>query len=434
MDRAQTPTTESSSAYQVMLVTLLSLNFGIVFFDRNALNFLMPFVQPELGLRNTQVGILASALSLTWAGAAFGIGVISDRTGSRKGLLIMATLAFSACSFLSGLASSFVAMLGARLLMGAAEGGIMPISQAMIAAEVKPERRGLAMGVTQNFGSNLLGSFVAPVLLVAFATTFGWRNAFFLAGVPGLLAALLMWKLIHEPAARPDTPPREAAGAMTWREALAERNVLICAVMGVLLVSYLVVCWAFMPLFLTRVRGYDVQTMGWLMGTLGISATAGAFVVSGLSDGIGRRPLMIAMPLIGVILPLGAMYFDGSVWVLAVIFFVGWGLVGIFPLFMATVPSESVDPRHIATVLGVCMGAGEVIGGVLSPSIAGFAADLAGLQAPLWIMLALAVAAGVLALGLRETAPRILIRRHQQPSGPAIHSTLGVDHGLKKTR
>jgi len=416
MDHAYGSTIRSSTAYQVMLVTLLSVNFGIVFFDRNALNFLMPFVQPELGLSNTQVGILASALSLTWACAAFGIGVISDRTGSRKGLLILATLAFSACSFLSGLAGSFAALLGARLLMGAAEGGIMPISQAMIAAEVTPERRGLAMGVTQNFGSNLLGSFVAPVLLVAFATAYGWRNAFFLAGIPGLLAAMLMWKLISEPAVPAGTPSRAAEGsAMTWAQAFKERNVLICAVMGVLLVSYLVVCWAFMPLYLTQVRRFDAQTMGWLMGTLGISATVGAFLVSGLSDRIGRRPLMIAMPLIGVILPLGAMYFDGSIWVLAAIFFVGWGLTGIFPLFMATVPSESVDRRHIATVLGVCMGTGEIIGGVLSPSIAGFAADLAGLQAPLWIMLGLAVAGGLLAFGLRETAPRIVMRRHAEP-------------------
>ena len=412
MDYARGPTIRSSTTYQVMLVALLSVNFGIVFFDRNALNFLMPFVQPELGLSNTQVGILASALSLTWACAAFGIGFISDRTGSRKGLLILATLAFSACSFLSGLAASFALMLGARLLMGAAEGGIMPISQAMIASEVTPERRGLAMGVTQNFGSNLLGSFVAPVLLVVFATAYGWRNAFFLAGVPGLLAALLMWKLIREPAAPAGTPSRAANEAtMTWAQAFAERNVLICAVMGVLLVSYLVVCWAFMPLYLTQVRGFNAQTMGWLMGTLGISATVGAFLVSGLSDRIGRRPLMIAMPLIGVILPLGAMYFDGSIWVLAAIFFVGWGLNGIFPLFMATVPSESVDRRHIATVLGVCMGTGEIVGGVLSPSIAGYAADLAGLAAPLWIMLGLAVAAGLLALGLRETAPRIVMRR-----------------------
>jgi len=88
----------------------------------------------------------------------------------------------------------------------------------------------------------------------------------------------------------------------TLRQALAERNVLICALLGILLVSYLVICWAFMPLYLTRVRHYDVQTMGWLMGTLGISATAGAFIISALSDRIGRRPLMIATPFIAVIL------------------------------------------------------------------------------------------------------------------------------------
>lgn len=400
-------TAGSSNAYQVVLVTLLSINFGIVFFDRNALNFLMPFVQPELGLNNTQVGILASALSLTWACAAFGIGVVSDRTGSRKGLLIFATLAFSACSFLSGIAASFVAMLGARLLMGVAEGGVMPISQTMVAAEVKPGWRGLAMGVTQNFGSNLLGSFVAPVALVAFAEAFGWRHAFFLAGAPGLLAAIMMWFVLREPAA---VERKEQRKTLSFREALAERNVLLCAAIGVLMVSYLVVCWAFMPLYLTQVRHFDPSTMGWLMGTLGISAAVGAFLISGLSDRIGRRPLMITMPLIGVILPLGAMYLHGSIWLLAAVFFIGWGLNGIFPLFMATVPSESVPPAHTATVLGICMGIPEVLGGVLAPSIAGYAADLAGLQAPLWIMLGLTVLAALLALGLRETAPRVVAR------------------------
>jgi predicted MFS family arabinose efflux permease len=165
-----------------------------------------------------------------------------------------------------------------------------------------------------------------------------------------------------------------------------------------------------MPLYLTRIRGYDPQTAGWLMGALGVSATVGAFLISGLSDRLGRRPLMIAMPLIGVILPIGALFYTGSVWVLAAIFFVGWGVNGIFPLFMATVPSESVDPRHQATVLGLCMGSGEALGGVLGPSIAGIAADRLGLTAPLWIMLGLTILAGLLALGLRETAPRVLAR------------------------
>lgn len=405
------------TGYQIALVTLLSINFGIVFFDRNALNFLMPFVQPELGLSNTQVGVLASALSFTWALAAFGIGVVSDRTGSRKGLLIIATLAFSACSFLSGIAASFVAMLGARLLMGVAEGGIMPISQAMVASEVKPGWRGLAMGVTQNFGSNLLGSFVAPVALVAFATAFGWRHAFFLAGAPGLIAAVLMWLLLREPAA---PVVREKRPTLSFREALAERNVLLCALIGVLMVSYLVVCWAFMPLYLTQVRKFSPDTMGWLMGTLGISATVGAFLISGLSDRIGRRPLMILMPLIGIILPLGAMYFEGSVWGLAAIFFVGWGLNGIFPLFMATVPSESVPAAHVATVLGLCMGLPEVFGGVLAPSIAGYLADISSLRAPLWMMFGLAIASGLLAFGLRETAPRVVSRGAQLSAEPGL--------------
>jgi predicted MFS family arabinose efflux permease len=287
----------------------------------------------------------------------------------------------------------------------------MPICQAMIAAEVKHEHRGLAMGVTQNFGSNLLGSFVAPVALVTIAEHYGWRNAFYLAGVPGLVAALLMWLLIRKPAVPVAAPPREEKARAAVMDVIGERNVLICAIMGILLVSYLVVCWAFMPLYLTKVRHFEADTMKWLMGTLGISATIGAFVISGWSDAIGRRPLMIAMPLIGVILPLGAMYYEGSAWVLAAIFFLGWGLVGVFPLFMATVPSESVHREHIATALGLCMGSSELIGGALSPSIAGHFADRIGLQAPLWIMVGLTIAGGLLALGLRETAPRVLLRR-----------------------
>jgi len=424
--------TTESSAYQVWLVTLLSLTFGIVFFDRNSLGFLMPFIQGELHLSDTEVGILSSALSLTWACAAFGIGYISDRTGSRKGLLILATVLFSACSFLSGLATSFAILLGARLLMGVAEGGMMPIMQAIVADEVRAEHRGLAMGVTQNFGSNLLGTFLAPVVLTAVATAYGWRHAFFLAGIPGLVAAILLWRFVRppvEPASASQGLRRTADGAGAHgasapaqasatrpplREVCAERNVVLCALMAIVLVSNFVVCLTFMPLYLTQVRHFSPDEESWLIAALGLSATAGAFVISALSDRIGRRPLMIAMPIIAVILPLGAMYYPGSAWVLAAIFVVGWGVTGIFPLFMATIPSESVDPHLRATALGICMGTGEILGGVLAPAIAGYAADRMGLQAPLWIMFGLTLVGAALALGLRETAPRVIAYRTRQ--------------------
>lgn len=400
--------TVAGGGYQVWVTALLSLNFGILFFDRNALNFLMPFVQPDLHLSNTQVGMFSSALSLTWALSGLAVGRISDRLGSRKPVVVVATLAFCLCSFVSGLASSFMMLLGARLLMGAAEGGVMPVSHSMIVSEVAPERRGLAMGVAQNLGSNLLGSGLAPILLVPVAMAVGWRGGFYLAAAPGLITAALIWFTLREPPAPTDDGDHPR---VTLREAFAHRNVVLCAVISVLLVSYLVVCWAFMPLFLTKHRGFAPETMSWLMATLGISAGIGSFVVPAISDAIGRRPVMIFFAFLGVILPLGGLYYNGSPWVLAAIFFFGWGLNGLFPMFMATIPSESVDPRLTATLTGVVMGTGEVLGGVLSPFLAGTLADGWGLSAPLWLMLVLTILAGLCALGLVESAPRIAARR-----------------------
>jgi len=405
---------KNSPGYQTLLVVLLSLNFGIVFFDRQALNVLMPQVQPELGLTQTQIGIIAGGLSFTWAIAAFFYGRLSDSLGKRKILLVMATLAFSLCSFLTGLASSFALLLGARLLMGAAEGGVMPISHAMVASEVDPKFRGLAQGVAQNLGSNLLGSFAAPVVLVAFALAFGWREAFFLAGVPGIISAVIIWFMLKEPAPLPKQHSSESK--MTIREALKERNMWISVVVGILMVAHFVITWAFLPLYLSQTRGFDETTMSWLMGSLGIAAAIYSIVVSGTSDRIGRKPVMVVLPFLSIVGPLAAMYYTGSPFVMAAIFFLGWMVNGTFPIFMATIPSETFDARHHATVLGLAMGACEILGGVFGPPIAGRLNDVFGPSTFLWMLMVLAVISGFVAMGLRETAPAVLARRRPQPA------------------
>lgn len=408
---------KNSPGYQFLLVFLLSLNFGIVFFDRQALNALMPFVQPELGLSQTQIGLLAGGLSFSWAIAAFFVGKLSDSLGKRKVLLILATIAFSLCSFLSGLATSFLFLFAARLLMGAAEGGVMPISHAMVASEVDPKRRGLAQGVAQNLGSNLLGSFLAPVVLVAFATAFSWREAFYLAAVPGLVSAALIWFLLKEPepmeAAETTADGAAAEADISIMDALKVRNMWICVVVGVLMVAHFVTTWAFMPLYLTEVKGLDPSTMSWIMGTLGIAAAIYSFSIAGLSDIIGRKPVMVALPFLSVLGPLGAMYVDGSVALLAAVFFVGWAVNGVFPIFMATIPSETFSQRHHATVLGLAMGSCEVLGGVFGPPIGGMLNDAFGMESFLWMLIVLGVLSGFVAMGLRETAPAVLARRGQ---------------------
>jgi len=391
--------------YQPVLVTLLCLNFGILFFDRNALNFLMPFVQPALALTNTQVGVLASAFSLTWAIAGVMIAGFSDRTGMRKPILIVVTVVFAVCSALSGIVTSFLMLFAVRLLMGIAEGGVLPVSQSLTVVEVSPERRGLAMGFMQNFGSNLLGSTAASLILVPFAVHFGWRKAFFLAAIPGLVCALLMAWLVREPpcdALVPGTTPAR----LTLKEALGNRNILLCVLISILLVSHLVIGFVFLPLFLVNARGLSPDTMSLLIGVLGVAAAISGFVAPGISDWVGRRPTMIFVCCTGVILPLAALYFHGSVFALGAWFFAGWIVVGAFPLFMATIPSETVDSRHTATALGIIMGVGEGIGGTAAPTLAGMAADAHGLAAPLWIMFCLPIVAAILSLGLIETAPR----------------------------
>lgn len=392
--------------YETRLIWVLTITFGFVFLDRNAASFLMPFIANELHFNNSQVGLVASALSFTWAVAAFLGGAYSDRTGNRKSFLLITVVAFSLCSFASGLAVSFVTLFSTRLLMGLAEGPILPIAQSLVAIESTAARRGNNMGVMQNFGSNLLGSFVAPLVLVAIASAYNWRWAFFLSGVPGLIMALLIAKYVRRPAAT--AAPAGGALAesrMGHGEMLRYRNMWLCMLMAIFMVAWMVLGWAFLPLFYIKVRQIGSGQMSVLMSVLGLSAAFFSFVVPALSDRFGRRPVIVIFNFIGLLVPLAALYFQGSLFLLGALIFLGWSASGTFPLFMGTVPSETIPARYVATSLGMVVGLGEILGGVGAPAIAGRAADYYGLQAPLVIMAGCAIVGTVLALFLRETAP-----------------------------
>jgi MFS transporter, ACS family, hexuronate transporter len=400
---------QKMTRYQWLLIALLSANFGVVFFDRNTISYLGSFIQKDLGLSNAQLGYIASAFSFAWAIAGLFMGALVDRIGRRKTVLVVATLVFSLASVVSGFAGSFIALLGARLLMGVAEGGIMPITQTLIASDVPHERRGLAQGLTQNFGANLLANWLGPIVIVWMGVTYGWRNAFFLSALPGVLMAMLIFWLVREPrieAARVQAEP----GAM-WRM-LSDRNIVLCVLISTLLVSFLLVFVTFTPLYLLNVRGFTQQQMSLIMSSFGIASMAVAFLVPGSSDRFGRRPVIIAAALIGLGLPLGMLFLGGTSMSATITCIVlGTTLSGIFPLAMATIPSEVVGPLRTTTALSLTMGISEIVGGVFAPSIAGLVADAHGLGATLWILAGIVAAIILLALFLRETAPAVLARR-----------------------
>ena len=128
----------------------------------------------------------------------------------------MAVILFSLCSALSGLVGGFLSLLLFRGIMGLAEGPILPLSQSPMVEASSPHRRGLNMGLLQGSAAGLLGAVVGPPLLVALAEALGWRHAFIVSLLPGLLIAWLIWRHV-----RPDPPARSARRRAQKRKASA---------------------------------------------------------------------------------------------------------------------------------------------------------------------------------------------------------------------
>ncbi|MBU2021741.1 MAG: MFS transporter, partial [Gammaproteobacteria bacterium] len=150
------------NSYENRLLVILFIGFGFVFFDRLALSFLFPFIAKDLGLNNSHLGMLSSALSLMWALSGMTLGAYADRKESKKYILVLSVIAFTLCSALSGMVTSFISLLIFRGLMGVAEGPVLPISQSLLASASSPKRRGLNMGLVNASAPGLIGAVIAP--------------------------------------------------------------------------------------------------------------------------------------------------------------------------------------------------------------------------------------------------------------------------------
>lgn len=398
--------------YELRVLVLLGLAFGFAYFDRMALTFLGPQVQADLGLSNQQLGWLGSGLSLTWALGAYAVGRWSDRIGRRKPFLLAALVAFSLCSVFSGLAWSFGSLLASRIVMGAAEGPFLPICLAIMAAASADSRKGVNAGIVQNVFGSLIGTALAPIILTRIAEAYDWRTAFYLAGVPGLVLAVLIWRYIREPEAPIAAPAAlNVAGELkVLGELLGSRNIQMCALVSIFAVGSIVAGSIFMPVYLAGPRGFDLVTVGNMMAVTGICPAVGAVAAGLMSEKIGRRPALALFTSLMMIAPAALLWIDGTPVVLAAFMFIGWMGLGSFPLFMGVIPAETLGRARAATAMGLVVAVGELVGGVFAAPVAGALGDRYGLDAALYLQLALAALAGLAALLVVESNPKFTRR------------------------
>lgn len=392
-------------SYENTLLILMCLANGIVGLDRVAINFLSPFLIAEFHLSNTQLGLLSSAFSTTASVSGVVLASLADRSGKRKQVFLAAFVLFSLLSAGTGLMTSFATLMAARFVMGLTAGPLSPVSQSFLSLESSPHRRGFNMGFVQNVGVYLIGLMLGPILCTWIGQAMGWRWAFFLSGVPGLLMGGLILLLVRNP---PGGQDEHAARPGAWaqlRLLLSSRNLILCVLISAMFSSWLVVQNAFMPRYLTDVDGMTPAGAGLLISVIGIAGAVGGVAIPWLSDRFGRKPAIVAAAFGGVIAPAALMLIHPGGAPLAAGLFVGWLAGSAGPLYLAIIPTESVPPRFGASAVALSLGVGEIVGGILAPAAAGMAADAWGLDAPYLISAACALVSGVLALFLTETRP-----------------------------
>lgn len=418
--------------YENKLTGIFFFVIGIVFFDRLVINFLMPFIQEDLGLNNSDIGLLAAAVSLTWALGSIVGGRLSDKVRSKRIYLVILIITFSVASFTQGLVATFGMLLSLRLMMGLFEGPIIPVTQSVLALESSPKRRGFNLGFTMNTANGLFGSVLAPLVIVAIAQMFDWRTAFFFTILPGLVVALFVFKVMREPAPRlaedtesapdvgesvPQTAASEVGAAprdtddaskvAQLKTVLTNRNIVVSIVMFSGFMVYLMALQVFGPVYLTGVKEFTPTTMSLVMASFGVGTAVWGFVVPMISDRIGRRPAAIAFGTLSVFAPMSFLWIDNPVVLVLTVFLLAAGM-GVGGMAMSVIPAESVSPIYVGLAVGLPVGIGEIIGGFLNPIVTGAAADAFGLPVALLVSSGGALVATFFALFLKETAPLIV--------------------------
>lgn len=191
------PTSAPNISGRAWVLAVLTLTYTFNHVDRQILVILLEPIKAEFGLSDGQVGWL-TGLSFAAFYATLGIPVAmwADR-GNRRNIISIALGVWSAMTALSGLAQNFWHLLLARMGVGVGEAGGTPPATSMIADLYPPQERAMALGIyTSGIGLGIMAGFALGGYIYQL---YGWRAAFFAAGVPGLILALIVRFGIKEP-------------------------------------------------------------------------------------------------------------------------------------------------------------------------------------------------------------------------------------------
>jgi len=283
--------------YVVLALTVAA--YMITYMDRQVLATSRPAIMKELGISLTAMGWITFGFRMAYALFQIPGGWLGDTIGARRALTIVVSW-WSAFTALTALAWNAVSMFGIQVFFGLGEAGAFPIATRSLSRWMRPTERGFAQGVT-HAGSRLGGAITPPIVALGIIPLFGWRAAFYVFGLLGVLWAV-GWFAYYR-----DTPEdhhrvnpaerdliaggvkRKALAKVPWRLILSHGNLWVLAVMYFFYNYNLNVYQDWFPTYLQQARHMSLARMGIYASFPLLAGVVGDLAGGWFSDTVLRR-------------------------------------------------------------------------------------------------------------------------------------------------
>jgi MFS family permease len=394
-----------AQAWFAFILSFLLMTFDFV--DRQIVVSMFPYLKAEWALTDRDLGALISIVSVTIAVGTLPLSLLVDHWSRVKGVVVMATVwsvATIACAF----AGSYPRLLFTRAFIGLGEAGYGPAAGAILSSVFPTRMRATIIGgflAAASFGS-VLGVVLGGII----ASHWGWKAAFGIVGIPGLvLAGLYMFvRDYRAPELESSSPTGLIRAGEIARELFRARSGIAAYFAGALQLVTVSTVTAWLPSFFNRIYGVPADRSGiWAAGVI-VCATVGAVFWASVADWLARRDVRLRMLTAAacclatlIFFAVGFALNPGSIQIVAI-------ALGAFVMGATTgpVPAVAIDVVHpalrasagsmVAVVQNLFgLGVGPLVGGSLS--------DAFGLQTAMAIVpVSCGFAALLLVLGSRS--------------------------------
>lgn len=399
-----TPYEKASYRYYVLAV--LTLVYAFNFIDRQLLVILQEPIKAELGLSDTQLGLLTGfAFAVFYVVCGIPIARWADK-GVRRSIIALALTVWSAMTAVSGLTQNYAQLLLARVGVGVGEAGGSPPAHSMISDIFDRQHRATALSIySVGIYIGILAGFMLGGWIAQF---FGWRLAFFVVGVPGVVLAIVLRLTVREPIRGwsegsthrvASAPPLVDVARLLWSRR-SFRHIAMAASLQAFVI-YAIGNW--LPSFFLRTSDIGIGQLGtWMALSTGFGGGIGSFFGGWLADRLGARDarwylwapaLLVIMtaPLLIVILTTDSLHF--ALFLVAPFNFLLAAYLGA----VLAVSHNLVALRMRALTSAILFFAINLVGMGLGPTSVGMLSDFltrSGVEAPLgYAMMAVGVSA-----------------------------------------